>query len=184
MIESIRAFLQQMDTASFIIIIMFIITGITFYVKRKSNFIRDIVSNALIETEIYLNSNLGQNRLDNFVKIAKLKVPFIVKLFISKRILVTIIENFMNKISILFSINKEIDIIGNEESLLNDVKKDIKVDKQTGMTEIKITKGEPVKKIEPSYKDGDSKIYAELKAKTDWHGNPETSVTVGIQKKL
>lgn len=178
--QDIVEFFQQFDKTSVVILLVCVIILVIFYIKRNSKNIRDIVNNALIETETYLNSSEGQRKIENGITIAKFKLPFIVKLFITKRVVITIIEIIMNKISLIFRTGKEIDIIGNEDSLLDNVKKDIEFSGDS--MNINFKKGtSPKEEIESN---GNNTIYAELNAETDWHGKPKTTVTVGVKKKL
>lgn len=99
-----------------IVCVVLLIAVILLFVFRETKYAIEIVSNAIIETEKACNSKKGQEKLDYAVTIVKSKLPKIISVFISKRIIVTLIEFMLNFLGKAFSIEKKIDIIGNEQT--------------------------------------------------------------------
>lgn len=184
MMNDLKMLINQMDLASWILLGVSVGICIFLYLKRNSMFIREMIQNAIKEIEIHFNSPLGQKQIDTGTKIAKAKVPFIIKIFMTKRIAVTILEKSLNFIGAIFGMKNTIDIKGNEESLLDTVETDITLDHNVNTMDLNIQLGDKPIKPDKIKNTGDSTVYAEVNVKTDWKGKPETSATVGFQKKL
>lgn len=97
-----------------VVCVVLLIAVILLFVFRETKYAIEIVSNAIIETEKVCNSKKGQEKLDYAVTIVKSKLPKMISIFISKRIIVTWIEFMLNFLGKAFSVEKKIDIIGNE----------------------------------------------------------------------
>lgn len=171
-------YIKQVDITSIVIIGVLIALVIWLYVKRSSPYVKEVVLNAVIEAENHFNSGEGQQKLHFAVTTIRMKLPFIFRMFITHRMLVTMIETTLNKISSSFDLHKKVDIIGNEEII---IPKKIKIEQEENITSMEIDTREYVKEKE---KDSNVELYANVKAKTNWRDDTETSVEVGFKKKL
>ena len=81
---------------------------------RETKQVVEIVGYAIVEAEKACNSKKGQEKLDYAVKRVQDRLPKILSIFISKYIIVSIIEFMLNFIGKAFKVNKTVDIIGNE----------------------------------------------------------------------
>lgn len=171
-------FLKSVDTFSWVATITFILVVIGLYIKRKSPYVKEVVTNTIMEAEKMFNSGEGQQKLKFAVTAIRAKLPMILRIFITHRMLVTMIEGTLNKISDSFDLDRKVDIKGNEMI----VPKKIVIEKKDNMTSFELDTREPEVEVE----DGKSntELYASLKAKTDWRKDTETSVEVGIKKKF
>ena len=104
--------LHPMISASVITIVVGIV--VLLYVYRETKVVIDIVGNAIVETEKACNTEKGQEKLDYAVAEVRKKLPKIVSIFITKSVLVSIIEFMLNFIGKAFNVNKKVDIKGNE----------------------------------------------------------------------
>lgn len=172
-------FIKQIDKTSWIIISAVVFICGILYVKRSSDTVKTIVLNAINESEERFNSGEGQAKLDFAVETVRGGLPFILRIFMTKAMIISIIEGLLNTISFTFSLDKKVDIIGNDVFKGKKLKLDIEKDK--GEIELGVSN----KEIEPILsKDSDTELYANVKAETDWKKDTETSVEVGIKKKL
>lgn len=170
--------LKNVDILSWVIIFTLIMVAIGLYIKRASPYVKDIITNAIIEAENHFNSGEGQQKLHFAVTTIRGKLPVILRIFITHRMLVTMIETTLNKISDSFELNKKVDIKGNDSI----VYRKIDIDEVNKTTSLEMDT-RPINVVNTS-KDSDVEVYANVKAKTDWRDNTETSVEVGIKKKL
>lgn len=170
-------YIKQMDLASIIIIGILLILVVILYVKRSSPYVKEVVLNAVIEAENHFNSGEGQQKLHFAVTTIRMRLPLILRMFVTHRMLVTMIETTLNKISDSFELHKKVDIIGNEEI----IPKKIIIEQNENTTSMEIDTREFVEEKE---KDSDVELYANVKAKTNWKNDTETSVEVGFKKKL
>ena len=170
--------LKSVDVLSWVILFTLTMIAIGLYIKRASPYVKDIITNAIIEAENHFNSGEGQQKLHFAVSLIRNKLPVALRIFITHRMLVTMIETTLNKISDSFELNKKIDIKGND----NVVYKRVGIDDVNKTTSIEIDT-RPIDTMNKQ-KDSDVEVYANVKAKTDWRDNTETSVEVGIKKKL
>lgn len=99
---------------SAVIGILIITVIILLYVFRQTKTVIDIVGNAIVETEKACNTEKGQEKLDMAVAMIKEKLPRILSIFITKSMLVSIIEFMLNFIGKAFKVEKKVDIIGND----------------------------------------------------------------------
>ena len=106
--------IKAKPTLAIVIGVVLLIAVILLFVFRETKYVIEIVSTAIIETEKACNSKKGQEKLDYAVAIVKSKLPKIVSIFVSKYIIVTLIEFMLNFLGKAFSLEKKIDIIGNE----------------------------------------------------------------------
>lgn len=166
--------LKSIDLVSWVILFTLLMIVIGLYIKRSSPYVKDIVTNAIIEAEKHFNSGEGQLKLKFAVTKIRESLPLILRVFITHRMLVTMIETTLNKISDSFELDKKVDIIGNEII----IPKKIIIEKKNKDTSIEIGT------MELNKDDSDIEMYANLKAKTNWKDDTETSVEVGIKKKL
>lgn len=173
-------FIKNIDRTSWIIIGSFNLLFILLYVRRASDNVKKIVLDVINEAEYRFNSGEGQQKLEFAVEIIRIRLPFILKLLLTKSTLVTIIEGLLNTISHSFDLGKQVDIKGNDIILPLD---GLRVDlgKRTIGVELDTRNNLGVKEINI---DSDTMVYANVKAETDWKNDTETSVEVGIKKKL
>ncbi|MGL5960696.1 MAG: hypothetical protein ACRCZ0_01905 [Cetobacterium sp.] len=156
----------MIDSNHLIVIVLFVASAMTMvglYIRRTSPVVKNIVSTAIIEAEKAFNGGQGQEKLEFAVIVIRSRLPRIVSVFVTKRMLVSMIEVTLNKIAKTFEINKVVDIVGNEDRVRIDV--DAVVEKEV----VKKDNGE---------------VYASLKNNTDWKDNTNTSIEVGFKKKL
>lgn len=171
-------FIKNMDRTSWIILGVVTLLFAILYIKRSSDTVKKIVLEAICEAECKFNSGEGQQKLEFAVECIRGNLPFIIRLFLTKSTLVTIIEGLLNTISHTFNLDKNVDIKGND--MLFPIK-EIKIDKKEIGVELDTRNKSEIKEASI---ESDTEVYANVKAKTDWKDNTETSVEVGIKKKL
>ena len=91
--------LSNFTVVDYILVALAIIMIILAVVFRESKYVIKIVGEAIVEAEKKLNSESGQKRLEYAVERIEEQLPYLLKPFMTKRILVSIIEfmlNFMN----------------------------------------------------------------------------------------
>lgn len=167
-------FLKSVDIGSWVVITTLILVVVGLYIKRSSPYVKEIITNAIIEAEKHFNSGQGQLKLQFAITKIRASLPLILRVFITHSMLVGMIETTLNKISCMFELDRKVDIIGNEIIL----PKKIIIEKKDKTTNIEIDTREEVKS------ESDVEVYANVKTKTDWKDNTETSVEVGFKKKL
>lgn len=106
--------LKYINSITFMVGVASVLVLIGLYVKRSSPIVKTIVTNAIIDAEQKFNSGEGQQKLQYATIAIQAGLPFILKFFFSKRMIVTIIESTLNKVSDVFELDKKVDIIGNE----------------------------------------------------------------------
>lgn len=156
--------------------VVFILFLLCLYFLREKKIVRQIIINAICEAEVRFNSGEGQAKLDFATEQIKKKLPRYLSFIVSKSIIVTFIEYFLNKGLQLVKSEKKIDIKGNEDLELVE-KIDLNLYKKENSVELKYNKNQ-------SIKENKAEVYGSLKVKTDWHDNPDTTIEVGIKKKL
>lgn len=167
--------LKNVDILSWVIIFTLMMVVIGLYIKRASPYVKDIITNAIIEAENHFNSGEGQQKLHFAVTIIKSRLPVVLRVFITRRMLVTMIEVTLNKISSSFELEKVVDIKGNEDSVF----KRVGVETKNKTTSIKLD----TRPLEFK-KDTSVEAYANMKTKTNWRDGVETIVEVGVKKKI
>lgn len=172
MFSNILNYVKGLDLTSWIIIVIGVLAVIGLYINRKRKFVKDLVKTAVVNAEKSFNSNQGQEKLDFATEYIKSRLPVILKYFISKRMIVSMIESTLNKLCDIFEVDEEVDIIGNE-----DIKKVDITEKSVGVEFSSNTEYEPIK-------DKNTEVYASLKAETDLHDNPELKAEIGIKHKF
>lgn len=175
MIESIKNLIQNLDTGSIIIVVLFIIILVLLYVFRKTPTVIKIITEGIAEAENNLNGKKGQEKLDMAVDYIQSKTPFILKFIVTKSTVVTVIELLLKFGIKVFGVTKEIDIIGNDSAEIKDI--NMQIEEKTASFDVEMAKGD-----EP--KGSDSYIYGAVKGETDFHGNDQASIEVGIKKKI
>lgn len=110
MFEQIITYLKSLDKISIILIILFIIFLIFMFVKKQYK----ISIEAIRKAETLLNSGEGQKKLDYAVNYIQLKLPIILKPFMTKKLIVSIIEYLLNKGLQHMGSKDTVDIKGNE----------------------------------------------------------------------
>lgn len=171
-------YIKQVDITSIVIIGVLIVLVIWLYIKRSSPYVKEVVLNAVIEAENHFNSGEGQQKLHFAVTTIRMRLPLILRVFITHRMLVTMIETTLNKISDSFELHRKVDIKGNEDIIA----KKIIIEQEDVKTSFEFDSRD--KTTIEEKKDSDVELYANVKAKTDWRDNTETSVEVGFKKKL
>lgn len=107
--------LSQLTLIDYFIGVILLIILISIFIYRKSKYVIRIVGDAIVEAEKKLNSSSGQERLDFAVERIKQQLPYILKPFMTKRILVSIIEFMLNFMNDAFKTGKIVDIQGNDD---------------------------------------------------------------------
>ncbi|MGL6130232.1 MAG: hypothetical protein ACRCZ9_01290 [Fusobacteriaceae bacterium] len=70
-----------------------------------------------METERVFNSGQGQEKLEFATMVIKSKLPSIASVFVTKRMIVSMIETTLNKVAKTFEVDKIVDIVGNENTV-------------------------------------------------------------------
>lgn len=99
---------------NYVSVALVVIVIVLLYIFRQSKLVINIVGNAIIETEKKFNSESGQIKLDHAVETVQSKLPFILRIILTKYVIVSLIEYMLNFIGKAFKIDKEVDIKGNE----------------------------------------------------------------------
>lgn len=172
-------YIKQIDVTSIVVIGVLLALVVWLYIKRSSPYVKEVVLNAVIEAENHFNSGEGQQKLHFAVTTIRMKLPLIFRVFITHRMLVTMIETTLNKISDSFELHRKVDIKGNE----NVIPKKIIIEQEETKTSFEFDTRDKTTIVEEK-KDSNVELYANVKAKTDWRDNTETSVEVGFKKKL
>lgn len=107
--------LSNFTTVDYILVALAIIMIILAIVFRESKYVIKIVGEAIVEAEKKLNSESGQKRLEYAVERIEEKLPCLLKPFMTKSILVSIIEFMLNFMNDAFKTGKIVDIKGNDE---------------------------------------------------------------------
>lgn len=107
--------LSNFTVVDYILVALAIIMIILAVVFRESKYVIKIVGEAIVEAEKKLNSESGQKRLEYAVERIEDQLPYLLKPFMTKRILVSIIEFMLNFMNDAFKTGKTIDIKGNDE---------------------------------------------------------------------
>lgn len=110
MLEQIITFFKSFDLISIVCCVFVILLIILMIVKKQYGLFIDAIRKA----EQYFNSGEGQKKLDFAVKYIQDKLPKILKPFISKKLIVSIIEHLLNKGLQHMGSEEKIDIKGNE----------------------------------------------------------------------
>lgn len=168
---------KSVDILSWVILFTLVMVVIGLYIKRTSPYVKEIVKSAVIDAERHFNSGQGQLKLKFATEKIRQSLPLVLRVFITHRMIVTMIEITLNKISHTFELDTVVDIIGNEDM----VHKKINIQNTDEVSEIEISLNQRKPEIVEESK---AEVYASLRAKTDWRDNTETSVEVGFKKKL
>lgn len=96
------------------IVVLIVVSLILLYVFRGTKQVIDIVGKVIIEVETSCNTEKGQQKLDMAVTKIRERLPKFISIFITKSMLVSIIEFMLNILGKAFSLEKQIDIKGNE----------------------------------------------------------------------
>lgn len=161
-----------------IIASMFLVLLLCVYFFREKKIVKQIIVNAICEAEIKFNSGEGQKKLDYAVSYIKGKLPRYLSFLISKSILVTLIEHLLNKGLQMVDVDKTVDIKGNEGIEVIE-KMNLNINKLDNSVEMCYNI-----KDDNSIDSDKAEIYGSLKMKTDWHDKPNTTIELGIKKKI
>lgn len=107
--------LSNFTAVDYVLVAIFIIGIILAIIFRQSKYVIKIVGEAIVEAEKKLNSESGQKRLEYAVERIEEQLPYLLKPFMTKRILVSIIEFMLNFMNDAFKTGKIVDIKGNDE---------------------------------------------------------------------
>lgn len=165
-------YIRTMDNGSWIIVLLVSIVLICVFLKRETLIVQQIVLNVILEAERKFNTKEGQLKLEFAANQLKLKVPKALRFFITKRMLVGLIEFVLNKFAHIMKVGVVIDIDGNDDFLMQDMKFDLR--NKTPLDSIKNNQRD----------DSDFSVYGALKTETDWKSDHKTSVELGFKKKL
>lgn len=146
------------------------------YLNKGIPFVRELIESVVIEAEKEFNSGEGQLKLNYAIDKLRAKLPSVLRIFVSRSVLVTLIENALNKLSKTFDLEKEVDIKGNDSVFKGDKIK-LEVNKKDVLIGIN-TEGSEVTKVSTS------EVYGAVKISTDWRDKPNTSIELGVKKKL
>lgn len=102
--------INNLDKGSIIIIVLVVILLIVLFIKKQYNIFIEAIRNS----ETALNSQKGQEKLDYAVKYVQDKLPIILRLVMTKKAIVNIIEYLLNKGLQYMGSEEKIDIKGNE----------------------------------------------------------------------
>lgn len=173
MLDTIMLHISQVDIYSWLTICVLLLLCIFLYIKRATPAIQSIVDNIVTEIEDSCNSDNGQRNLDSVANVVRPRLPFIFRIFMTKRTLVTIIETSLNKVSATFELNRIVDIKGNDDVLPTKLNIEVNSVKD-------IPDGQNALETDNS----DSEVYASVKTQTNWKDDTNTSVEVGFKKKF
>lgn len=109
MFNQIIGYLKSLDKLSIVIIVIFIVFLIFLFVKKQYKIFIDAIRKA----ETMLNSGEGQKKLDFAVHYIQSKLPIVLKPFMTKKLIVSIIEYLLNKGLQHMGSEEKIDIKGN-----------------------------------------------------------------------
>ncbi|MGL5049888.1 MAG: hypothetical protein ACRC6E_04555 [Fusobacteriaceae bacterium] len=155
--------LKSIDLVSWVVLVVVGITLIGLYAKRTSPIVKEVITNAILEAERLFNGGEGQKKLEFAVTIIRLRLPKVLGLFITKSMLVSMIEIILNKISHTFELKTKVDIMGNDNKVNFNVE---------------------LHKTEGDIKDRSTEMYGAVKTKTDWKDNTESTIEIGFKKKF
>lgn len=187
-LNNLKLFIETYKTESIIVLLSILLLIILYFFRSKS-IVKKLIVEIINESEKYLNSETGQNKI-TFIETKlseKIKLlPFYIRIFIEKFItrhyIVTIIEKVLNEIQDAFDPNaKDIDIKGNEE--IKKKRIDIYKNENNKKIGINLERKTITEKIENN-KEYNTEIYASLKAETDFHDNPEIKAEIGFRKRF
>lgn len=99
---------------NYVIVGILLLILILLFIFRQTKIVINIVGNAIVETEKKFNSEKGQAKLDHAVEIVQNKLPFFLRVIMTKYVIVSLIEYLLNFIGKAFKIDKVVDIKGNE----------------------------------------------------------------------
>lgn len=109
-------------------IISIIIVVIGIIVFKESKMVKQIVLDAVVSAETNLNSEGGQAKLENVVTVVKQKLPKFVSIFVTRKMIVDIVEESLNFVSTMYDLKHKVDIKGNEEEIVTEEKVETKKD--------------------------------------------------------
>ena len=148
--------------------LVIILLPIAFYFKEAKTVI-DIVGNTIVEVEKACNTKQGQDKLELAVIKIRERLPRYLSMFITKSMLVSIIEFLLNILNKAFDINHTVNIKG------NDLKLDLDLTSQDK------------KSMGFSYEvvnEKDFTIYGKVKGETDFKGKNNATIEIGFQKRF
>lgn len=112
--QQIQLFLSNLTTQDYITFGLGVLVIVLIFIFKESKIVIDTVGNAIVEAETKLNSEDGQKRLEYAVSLVKSRLPKFAGIFITKKMIVSIIELMLNSMNKAFKIEKNVDIKGNE----------------------------------------------------------------------
>lgn len=107
--SSILEFLQNNFGA--IVTVISVMVLVLLLVKKQYSVFIDVI----MDVEEKLNSESGQKKLDMAVALIQSKLPVYIRVFITKKLIVTIIEYILNGALKHFKHGEKVDIKGNED---------------------------------------------------------------------
>ena len=113
--QGIKLFLSALTTQDYVTLGLGVLVIVLLFIFRESKIVIDTIGNAIVEAETKLNSEDGQKRLDYAVTLVQNKLPTFAKIFITKKMIVSLIELMLNSMNKAFKIDKTVDIKGNED---------------------------------------------------------------------
>lgn len=108
--QQIIEYFKSLDTLSIVMIVCVLILIVGMFIKKQYG----IFIEAIRKAEVSLNSGEGQKKLEYAVSYIQNKLPKLLKPFLTKKIIVSIIESLLNKGLQHMGSNDKIDIKGNE----------------------------------------------------------------------
>ena len=108
--QKILEFLKNMDKISIALVIIVMVLIIVMVIKKQYGIFIDAIRKA----EVSLNSGEGQKKLDYAVNYIQGKLPIILRPFLTKKVIVSIIEYLLNKGLQHMGATDKVDIKGNE----------------------------------------------------------------------
>lgn len=113
--EHLKLFLSNLTLNDYAYIIGAVLIIVLVIVFRESKYVIKLVGDSIVQAEKQLNSEDGQKRLEFAVTQVQQKLPVILKPFVTKYMIVSMIETMLNFMNDAFKLGKTIDIKGNED---------------------------------------------------------------------
>lgn len=112
--EKIINYLNSLTTQDYIGLALGLLVIILLFIFKEAKIVVEVVGKAVVEAETTLNGEEGQKKLDYAVQKVQELLPKPIKAFVTKSLIVTIIEVMLKFMNDAFKLNKNIDIKGNE----------------------------------------------------------------------
>lgn len=115
MLEQLKMFMSALTTQDYVTFGLGVVIIILLFIFKETKTVMNVVGKAIVDAETKLNGEEGQKRLDYAIAQVQNNLPVFVKPFVTKYLIVTLIENMLNFMNGAFKIERKVDIKGNEE---------------------------------------------------------------------